>query len=77
MPFPRKLRILIAPLDWGLGHTTRCIPVIDALQKEGVEVVIAGNKVQESVLLAEFPGCTFLPLEDMALCIAVKERDFC
>jgi uncharacterized protein (TIGR00661 family) len=76
MPFPRKLRILIAPLDWGLGHTTRCIPVIDALQKEGVEVVIAGNKVQESVLLAEFPGCTFLPLEGYGVVYSRKRKGF-
>lgn len=76
MPFPQKLRILIAPLDWGLGHTTRCIPVIDALQKEGVEVVIAGNKVQESVLLAEFPGCTFLPLEGYGVMYSHKRTGF-
>jgi UDP:flavonoid glycosyltransferase YjiC (YdhE family) len=25
--------ILIAPLNWGLGHATRCIPIIKALQE--------------------------------------------
>lgn len=63
MPVPVKLRILIAPLDWGLGHTTRCVPVIRALQQRGATVVLAGNKLQEKVLLEEFPGCEFLPLQ--------------
>jgi hypothetical protein len=26
--------ILIAPLNWGLGHATRCIPIIRALQEQ-------------------------------------------
>lgn len=33
MPFGNILNktILIAPLDWGIGHATRCVPVIEAL----------------------------------------------
>ena len=26
--------ILIAPLNWGLGHATRCIPIIKALEEK-------------------------------------------
>lgn len=29
------MNILIAPLNWGLGHATRCIPLIRKFQKEG------------------------------------------
>jgi hypothetical protein len=43
----RKSRILIAPLDWGLGHTTRCIPVINELLMQDCEVILAGNINQE------------------------------
>jgi hypothetical protein len=25
--------VLVAPLDWGLGHATRCIPIINELLK--------------------------------------------
>lgn len=32
MPTPQK-RVIIAPLAWGLGHATRCIPVVNALLK--------------------------------------------
>jgi hypothetical protein len=38
--------ILLAPLDWGLGHATRCIPIIRALQNYGAEVVL-GRRVQQ------------------------------
>lgn len=41
-----KKNILIAPLDWGLGHTTRCIPIIHYLLETGYHVVFAGNDWQ-------------------------------
>lgn len=39
-------RVLIAPLDWGLGHTARCIPIIQHLLQQGHTVVFAGTKKQ-------------------------------
>ena len=42
-----KPRILVAPLDWGLGHVTRCIPVIYELLKQGSEVWLAGWLAKE------------------------------
>lgn len=59
----RKFRILVAPLDWGLGHTTRCIPVIKELLAQNFEVLAAGDHQQERLLRAEFPGLPFLPLK--------------
>ncbi len=53
----------MAPLDWGLGHATRCIPVIRALQKAGYEVLLAGEGRQANLLAAEFPSLQCLPLE--------------
>lgn len=58
-----KPRILIAPLDWGLGHATRCIPLIYELLKEGGQVWIAGEGAQELVLKKEFPNLSFLTLK--------------
>ncbi|MBD0297609.1 MAG: glycosyl transferase family 28 [Flavisolibacter sp.] len=55
-------RILVAPLDWGLGHATRCIPVINALLAAGCEVVLAGEGKTEHLLRTEFPQLLFLPL---------------
>jgi len=59
----KKIRIILAPLDWGLGHTTRCIPIIRALINREIEVVLAGNEVQKQIILSEFPQCHFLYLK--------------
>lgn len=48
-------RILIAPLDWGLGHTTRCIPIIRGIMSLGHEVVFAGDKRQLAFIKETFP----------------------
>lgn len=32
------MKVLVAPLDWGLGHATRCVPVIEAFLRAGAEV---------------------------------------
>lgn len=42
--------IVLAPLDWGLGHTTRCIPLVKKLIKRGHRVTIACNDFQKLVL---------------------------
>jgi uncharacterized protein (TIGR00661 family) len=51
----RHKKILIAPLNWGLGHVTRCIPIIAAFEKMGVEVFLASDGVALHLLRAEFP----------------------
>jgi uncharacterized protein (TIGR00661 family) len=48
-------RILIAPLDWGLGHATRCIPIIRYLIETGNEPIIAASGRPLNLLSAEFP----------------------
>lgn len=57
-----KPLVLLSPLDWGLGHTTRCIPVIQQLIHEGCEVILACNGQQKTLLEAEFPSLTYLEL---------------
>ena len=59
----RKIRILVAPLDWGLGHATRCMPVIQSLLAQGVDVWLAGEGLQKELLQQEFPKLSFLQLE--------------
>ncbi len=54
------IKVLIAPLDWGLGHTTRIIPIIHACLDAGCHVLLAGNSKQKALLQAEFPDLTFL-----------------
>jgi UDP:flavonoid glycosyltransferase YjiC (YdhE family) len=51
-----KKRILVATLNWGLGHATRCIPIIKALQDEGYEPIIASDGQALQLLIKEFPN---------------------
>jgi len=48
-------RILLAPLNWGLGHATRCIPIIEALLEQGAEVLLASDGVALALLKKEYP----------------------
>lgn len=48
-------RILVAPLDWGLGHAARCVPVVRALLQRGAVPVIAADHGPLALLRAEFP----------------------
>src|ERR1035437_2039708 len=54
------MRILIAPLDWGLGHATRCIPIIKYLLEKKCEVVIGADGRPMQLLQKEFPSCEFV-----------------
>lgn len=51
----RQKKIIVAPLNWGLGHAARCIPIIKALIQEGFLPVIAGDGGSLSFLKKEFP----------------------
>ena len=55
-----KRRILFVPLDWGLGHATRLVPLIEEAVRCGDEVWIGGNGRSGAWLKARFPD---LPLE--------------
>lgn len=57
-----QARILVAPLDWGLGHATRCIPIIRELLVQGCEIWLAGEGAQQRLLQEEFPALPFLTL---------------
>lgn len=48
-------KILVAPLNWGLGHATRCVPIINALQEEGYEPIIGSDGQALELLKKEFP----------------------
>ncbi len=57
---PKGKRILICPLDWGLGHATRCIPIIRLLLDRGAEVIIAADNRPLELLKKEFPTLQFI-----------------
>ncbi len=51
----RRKKILLAPLDWGIGHASRCIPVIEALTALGHEVLLASSGKAGDLLQLTFP----------------------
>lgn len=55
-----KKKILISPLDWGLGHATRCIPIIKILLEEGMQVIIGADGRTLDLLRLEFPDLAFV-----------------
>ena len=55
-PLPNKAqKIIIAPLNWGLGHATRCIPLIRHCISQGKNVIIASDGEALELLSDEFP----------------------
>lgn len=54
--------VLIAPLDWGMGHVTRCIPLIRMLSDTGFTVTAATNLQGKIILQKEFPGLKIIDL---------------
>lgn len=57
-----KPEILLAVLDWGLGHATRCVPIVRELQRQGATVVVGGSGFSLELLMQEFPGLDYLEL---------------
>jgi uncharacterized protein (TIGR00661 family) len=52
----RKMKkVLLCPLDWGIGHASRCVPVIRKLREAGLEVIIAADNRPFEFLRKEFP----------------------
>ena len=63
MPNNKPKKILIAPLDWGLGHTTRCIPIIGCIISLGHVPVFAGSDFQCSFIKETFGGIETIHIE--------------
>jgi uncharacterized protein (TIGR00661 family) len=68
--------ILVAPLNWGLGHATRCIPIINELLKNGFNPIIASDGIALSLLKKEFPELLTLELPSYNIEYAKKATDF-
>ncbi len=54
--------VIVAPLNWGLGHATRCIPLIRYLQSYNATVIIASDGLSLKLLTKEFPELMALEL---------------
>ena len=55
-------KVLICPLNWGLGHAARCIPVAHEFQRQGYKVDFASDGGPLDLLRLEFPESCFYEL---------------
>lgn len=67
---------MVAPLNWGLGHATRCIPIIKALSQEGYSVTIASDGQALRLLTKEFPNLPKVALPSYNITYAEKGKHF-
>ena len=54
------MKILICPLNWGLGHATRCVPLVRNYISEGHEVVLVADGYPLAFLKQQFPTLRFI-----------------
>ena len=56
--------VFISPLNWGLGHCTRDMPIIKELLTRGHEVTIGTSGNALALLKRECPQCNFIEFKD-------------
>jgi spore coat polysaccharide biosynthesis predicted glycosyltransferase SpsG len=56
------MKILITPLHWGLGHASRCVPLVNRFLKEGHEVILASDGAALRLLQKEFSSLETIEL---------------
>jgi uncharacterized protein (TIGR00661 family) len=69
-----KKVVIIAPLDWGLGHATRCIKIIKNLLLNNYEIIIACDGFPSTLLKKEFPTLRFEFLPGYKVSLASTAR---
>lgn len=72
----QQKNILVAPLNWGLGHATRCIPIIKKLEEFGFKPIIASDGQALQLLKIEFPHLTFLELPSYTISYPKNGKNF-
>lgn len=72
------MKVLLAPLNWGLGHATRCIPLIRQYMAQGHEVVLGGDGESLLLLRKTFPQLRVIDLPSLELRYTdnAKQRGF-
>ena len=61
------MKILVAPLNWGLGHASRCVPLVQRFLEEGHEVILGGDGASLTLLRRHFPKCRYVFLAPLNL----------
>ena len=68
------MTILVAPLNWGLGHASRCVPLIQRFLDEGHEVILGGDGESLTLLRRQFPKLRYTYLAPLRLRYSASRR---
>lgn len=68
------MKILVAPLNWGLGHASRCVPLVQRLLGEGHEVILGGDGESLTLLRKHFPKLRYVYLAPLNLRYSAGKR---
>ena len=68
------MKILVAPLNWGLGHASRCVPLVQRLLNEGHEVILGGDGESLTLLRKHFPKLRYTYLAPLNLRYSKGQR---
>ena len=68
------MKILVAPLNWGLGHASRCVPLVQRLLDEGHEVILGGDGDSLTLLRKHFPKLRYVYLAPLNLRYGAGKR---
>lgn len=72
----KKKTILVAPLHWGLGHATRCVPIIQSLIAANYIPLIASDGAALELLKKEFPDLESIELPSYQITYAKRASGF-
>jgi len=61
------MKVLIAPLNWGLGHASRCVPLVQRFLDAGDEVILGGDGDSLTLLRKHFPKLRYVYLAPLNL----------
>ncbi|MDD4087663.1 MAG: glycosyltransferase family protein [Bacteroidales bacterium] len=57
---PEQKTILFCPLNWGLGHASRSVPLLRVLQHLGYNILIAADQAPLAFLRNQFPASEWI-----------------
>jgi len=68
----KKKKIFVAALNWGLGHATRCFPLIEGLQEAGAEPILAADGQAGAIWRDSFPHLVYYELPSYGISYPYK-----
>ncbi|SMO86958.1 UDP:flavonoid glycosyltransferase YjiC, YdhE family [Saccharicrinis carchari] len=63
---------MVCPLNWGLGHASRMIPVVNDLLKQGNKVILGGDGDALRLMSNEFPDLQTVSIPDVEVRLGHK-----